>query len=72
MVKRGLAAAFLLASVLLVPAWQAVGGTAATLAGVAAGAVVASRLLPGAAGGRLVAGSFAGAALVLALAAAAT
>ncbi|OWY60887.1 hypothetical protein B7486_66765 [cyanobacterium TDX16] len=62
----------MLASVLLVPTWEAVGGTAATLAGVAVGAAVSSRLLPGAAGVRLAATSFSGAALVLLVAAVAT
>jgi O-antigen/teichoic acid export membrane protein len=66
------AVAFVVAALVLVPGLEAVGGTAATLAGVAAGAVVALRLLPGAAGGRLAALSFTGAGIVLVLAAVAT
>lgn len=58
------AVAFLVASVALVPRWEAIGGTAATLAGVATGAVVSVVLLRGAAGPRVAAASFAGAALV--------
>jgi O-antigen/teichoic acid export membrane protein len=66
----GLAAAlaFLVAAVAFVPAWGAVGGTAASLAGASAGALVSLWLLPGAAGGRITAASFAGAAGVLILA----
>jgi O-antigen/teichoic acid export membrane protein len=60
------------AALLLVPTWEAVGGTAATLVGVAAGALVGVRLLPGAAGTRLAVGSFVGAGAVLALAVVAT
>lgn len=58
------AVAFLVASVALVPRWEAIGGTAATLAGVATGAVASVVLLRGAAGPRVAAASFAGAASV--------
>ncbi|HEY8527384.1 MAG TPA: hypothetical protein VIL48_20630 [Acidimicrobiales bacterium] len=63
------AVAFLVVAGAAVPAWGATGGTAATLAGCAAGAVVALRLLPGLAGRPTVVASFAGSAAVLALAA---
>lgn len=66
------AVAFLVASVAFVPRWEAIGGTAATLAGVATGAVVSVVLLRGAAGPRVAAASFAGAALVGGLAMLAT
>lgn len=58
------AVAFLVASLAFVPRWEAIGGTAATFAGVATGAVVSVVLLRGAAGARVVTASFAGAALV--------
>ncbi|MEM1335621.1 MAG: hypothetical protein AAGG08_19425, partial [Actinomycetota bacterium] len=56
------AIAFVLVAVAAVPAWEAVGGVAATLVGVAAGVIAAHVLLPGAAGHRLVASSLAAAA----------
>ncbi|MBN2623303.1 MAG: hypothetical protein JXA83_08045 [Acidimicrobiales bacterium] len=59
---------FLAGALVLVPVGEAAGATGATLAGVAAGAIVAVRRLPGAAGGRLVAASFLGAAAVLSVA----
>lgn len=62
---------FVLTSLVAVPAWQAAGGTAATLAGVAAGAVASMALLPGAVRLRVACASFGGAALVLTLALAA-
>jgi hypothetical protein len=62
------ALAFVLAAAALVPPWGAAGATGAALAGVVAGTAVAVRGLPGAAGGRLVTASYAGAALVLAVA----
>lgn len=64
------AGAFVAVALTAVPRWGAVGATAAALAAAAAGSLVAMQQLPGAAGARLAAGSFAGAALVLALAAA--
>jgi O-antigen/teichoic acid export membrane protein len=63
------ATVFAAASVLLVPAWGAAGGTSAALAGVAAGGIAWIRLLPHAAGRRVVIASFAGSAAVLGLAA---
>ena len=65
----GVAAAitFVLVALVAVPLWDAAGGTAATLAGVAAGTAVAVWRLPRAAGGALVAGSYAAAAVVLAI-----
>jgi O-antigen/teichoic acid export membrane protein len=56
--------AFLLVTAALVPGGGAVGATAAALAGAATTAAASIRLLPGAVGGRLVAGSFVGAAAV--------
>lgn len=66
---KGLSAvvAFVLVAAVAVPAWSAAGATLAALAGSAVSAVVVLRLLPGAAGARLVATSFAGAGAVLAL-----
>ena len=61
------AVVFVAASLVAVPTWAATGGTAASLAGGAAGSMVAIRLLPGAAGGRIVAASTAGVAAVLAV-----
>ncbi|MGQ0719454.1 MAG: hypothetical protein ACT4NP_19495 [Pseudonocardiales bacterium] len=55
------------AAVLAVPAWGAVGATAAALAGAAAYALVAIRLLPGAAGVGLTVASLGGAAAVIGL-----
>jgi O-antigen/teichoic acid export membrane protein len=62
------ATVFVAAAVMLVPARGAAGGTMAALTGVAAGGIAWVRLLPEAAGGRVVAASFAGSAAVLALA----
>jgi O-antigen/teichoic acid export membrane protein len=62
-------AVFLLAAVLVVPAWEAAGATAAALAGTAAGLAVSTRLLRGALGGRLLVASGVLAALVLVAAA---
>lgn len=62
-------AGFLAGVLVLVPTWAASGATLAALIGVAAGAVVAVRRLPGAAGGPVVAASFLGAAAVLGVAA---
>ena len=59
------AVGFLAAATALVPHHGALGATAAALAGTAVGAIVAVVLLPRAAGARLVAASFGGAALVL-------
>lgn len=59
---------FLVAALALVPHWGAAGATGAALAGAGAGTVVSVRLLPGAAGGRVVAASYTGAILVLAVA----
>jgi O-antigen/teichoic acid export membrane protein len=63
------AAAFVIVGLATIPAWGAVGGTLAALAGIVAGLVVSLRRLPGAASGRLVAGSLLGATAVLAVAA---
>ncbi|MEM9745470.1 MAG: oligosaccharide flippase family protein [Actinomycetota bacterium] len=65
------AAAFLIVAVLAVPAWDAVGGTVATLTGVVGGTAVAAVRMPGAASGRLLVVSFAAAAAVTAVGAAA-
>lgn len=62
------AVTFVVTSAVAVPVWGAAGGTAATLAGVAAGALVSLRLLPGAFGSRVVTASFAGAGAAVALA----
>ncbi|MFP3899684.1 MAG: hypothetical protein ACLFXM_02435 [Acidimicrobiia bacterium] len=56
---------FLVLASLLVPVWGAAGGTAATLAGTAAGALLGIRRLPGAAGWRVTTASFVGTAAVL-------
>ena len=61
------ATAFVAVGIAAVPAWGAAGGTLAALAGIAAGAVVSVRLLPGASSGRLDRGSLLGAAAVLAV-----
>ncbi len=61
--------AFLVGSIVLVPAWGAAGATTAALAAVVAGSVTSIRVLPGAIGARLAGGSFVSAALVLAVAA---
>jgi hypothetical protein len=61
------ALSFTAAAVLAVPVWGATGATGAALAGATAYALVAIRLLPGAAGVRLVAASLGGAAAVLLL-----
>lgn len=61
--------AFLATAALLVPSWGATGATTAALAGVAVGGLTSIRLLPGAIGPRLAAGSFGGAAAVVLLAA---
>lgn len=63
------ATAFVVVALATVPTCEAVGGTAATLAGAVASALVAIRLLPGAVGGRVAAASFGGVALVLVTAA---
>lgn len=60
-------AVFAAVALLAIPGWGAAGGTAACLAGAAAGSLVWLRLLPGAFGVRLVSASFGGAAAVLAL-----
>ncbi|MDZ7677903.1 MAG: hypothetical protein U5K29_05090 [Acidimicrobiales bacterium] len=60
---------FAVVAVVAVPHWGAAGGTTAALAGAAATAVAGIVQLPGAFGSRLVVASFAGAGLVLALAA---
>ncbi len=62
------AGTFVVVSLLAVPAFGAAGGTGAALAGCAAGAATAVVLLRGCAGARLTAVSFAGAAVVLAVA----
>jgi hypothetical protein len=58
---------FTAAAVLAVPAWGAVGATAAALAGAVGYALLAIRLLPGAAGARLTAASLGGATAVFLL-----
>lgn len=63
------AIAFLAVALAAVPAWGAAGATSAMLAGVAATALVGLRLLPGAAGRQLAAGSLGTSLAVLALAA---
>lgn len=63
------AGAFVVASLVAVPRWGAVGGTAATLVGMVVTVIVAARLLSGAVGWRLGAATGAGAAAVTALAA---
>jgi hypothetical protein len=55
------------AAVLAVPAWGAVGATAAALAGAAGYALLAIRLLPGAVGARLTVASLGGVAAVILL-----
>jgi O-antigen/teichoic acid export membrane protein len=62
--------AFVVTALVAVPAWGATGGVVATLVAAATDAAVSARLLPRAAGARLVIASFAGAALVLAVASA--
>jgi O-antigen/teichoic acid export membrane protein len=62
------AAVFAVVALSAIPVWEAAGGTAATLAGSLAGVLVAVRLLPGAAGARLVVWSCAISGLVLAAA----
>jgi O-antigen/teichoic acid export membrane protein len=62
------AVGFIVAALLLVPQWGAAGATGAAFAGACAGTAASVRLLPGAAGGRVAAASYAGAAAVLALA----
>jgi O-antigen/teichoic acid export membrane protein len=61
-------AAFGVVAIATVPAWDASGATFAALAGTAASALVSLVMLPGAIGARLAAASFAGAAIVLAVA----
>jgi len=61
------AVAFVIAAVVAVPIWAAAGGTTAVLIGVVVAAVVESRMVMGAAGRGLTAGSLVGAAVVLAL-----
>lgn len=60
---------FVVAAAVAVPLWGAAGGTAATLAGVAAGALASLQMLPGAFGSRITVASFTGAAAAVALAA---
>jgi O-antigen/teichoic acid export membrane protein len=61
------AAAFLAGALVMVPAWGAAGATGAALAGVAGGTVVSLRMLPGAAGARLVGATCLAAGAVLAV-----
>lgn len=61
------ACAFVVVALLAVPAWDAAGGTVASLAGGAAGVTVAARLLPGAFGPRIIGASVAGVVAVLGL-----
>lgn len=62
------ACTFVVVALAAVPAWEAAGGTAASLAGGAVGVAVAVRMLPDAFGWRITAGSFAGAGAVLTIA----
>jgi hypothetical protein len=55
------AGAFVVTAVVAVPAWQATGGTAALLAGMATSVAVGAARLPGAVGPWLLAAAFAGA-----------
>jgi O-antigen/teichoic acid export membrane protein len=59
---------FVVAALVLVPQWGAAGATGAAFAGACAGTAASVRLLPGAAGGRVAAASYVGAAAVLAVA----
>ncbi len=54
------AGAFLITAIVAVPAWQATGGTAALLAGMATSVAVGATRLPGAVGPRLLAAAVAG------------
>lgn len=61
------ACTFVVVALLAVPAWDAAGGTVASLAGGAAGVTVAARLLPGAFGLRIIGASVGGVVAVLTL-----